>query len=185
MLFLLVMAGTSFTFQGLTIILQSFHWTSFIEVVAIFILMVLFPCLYLVSVIRTYRLWKFAEVDKLLETLKEKVESSKKNKELELGIKTIKKSKQFFVTEVFGLHTQFLFFFYRKERIEITDIQKVEETSKSKGNKNVLLFCTGHIDREAKKYSRDTGIKFIFEDYRSVGDFNIKKYLLAPQKKTK
>ncbi|QNO13779.1 hypothetical protein HYG86_02885 [Alkalicella caledoniensis] len=182
MLFLLVIAGTSFTFQGLTLTVQNFHWTSLVEVIAIFILMVLFPCIYLITFIRNYRLWKFTEIDKLLSVIKEKVEPTKKSKEQ--GIKVIKKNKEFFISEVTGLHTFFIFAFYRKERIETTDIQRVKEISDKKQNKNVLFFCTGHIDRTAKDYARNLDIKFVFEDYRYIGDFNIKKYFVAPQKKT-
>ncbi len=179
MLLLLIIAGLSLTIQGMVYLLTEFVWTSILEIASIFILMVLFPSLYLASHTINYRLWKYASLDKVIHTLDKKTKSLIKDPSQ--GLKVIKKKNDFFLAEVKGLHTKFFFVLYRIEKLEISHIELLINEISSK-SENILIFCTGVVGKEVKNHIKNLKYNIIIEDYKNVGDFNLKKYFVAPSK---
>lgn len=182
MLLLLIIAGLSLTGHGLLSLLEDFFWGNLLEVVSVFILMVFFPALYLWNLIANYKFWQYKEIDQLIRELTAKFRENPNSCD---SIKMIKKGKSYFTVFVKGLHTKFIFSYFRKDKLEITDIQKTISIAKEIGTENILIFCTGTVSKEAKELVKNSAYSIEIEDYRSKGDFNLKRYFTAPMKMNK
>lgn len=179
MLLLLIIAGLSLTGNGLTALVNDFFWGNLLEVVSVFMLMTFFPTIYLWNLISNYRFWKYNDLDKLLKNLNSKLEKYQNDTK---GLELIKKGKDFFLAFVTGVHTKFIFAYFRKDKLDKKDIEWIISKAKEKGNENILIFCTGTLTKEAKELTKDSPYSFIVEDYRNIGDFNLKRYFTAPKK---
>lgn len=179
MLFLLIIAGLSLTGHGVLALLKDFFWGNLLEVLSVFMLMVFFPTVYLWNLLSNYRFWKYQKLDKVLVELSSKLNKYQGRTK---GLELVKKGKDFFLTYVNGLHTKFIFAYYRKDKLDVKDIEWILSKAKEMGNENILIFCTGTLTKEAKELTRESTYKIIIEDYRNIGDFNLKRYFTAPKK---